>query len=33
VPEEQQPFVKQKLIAAWNMAGYAEAAASENELE
>ena len=25
LPEEQQPFIEQKLIAAWNMAGYAEA--------
>jgi transposase-like protein len=25
LPEEQQPFMEQKLIAAWNMAGYAEA--------
>ena len=25
LPEEQQPFLEQKLIAAWNMAGYAEA--------
>ena len=25
LPEEHQPFMEQKLIAAWNMAGYAEA--------
>ena len=25
LPDEQQPFIEQKLIAAWNMAGYAEA--------
>jgi putative transposase len=25
LPDEHQPFIEQKLIAAWNMAGYAEA--------
>jgi putative transposase len=25
LPEEQQPFIEQKLLAAWNMSGYAEA--------
>jgi hypothetical protein len=25
LPDEQQPFIEQKLIAAWNMTGYGEA--------